>query len=631
MRKVYLDNYTLEEALNVYIEKIRNSINLRKIEIDTKDALGYITSQPVYAKVSSPNYNAAAMDGIAVDFNVTSDASESNPVYLNEDQYKIVDTGDVIEDKYNCVIMVENISKVDNQMMVSAPASYFENIRAIGEDITQTQMIVPSYHEIRPVDIAPIIASKNVKVNVFDKLKTLIIPTGDEIVDVSVDTLENGMIIDSNSSMIKGLCRELNLDASVNDVLKDDYDLLKSNVLEASKNYDVILINAGSSAGREDYTSQIVEELGEVVVHGIAIKPGKPAILGLINECIVIGLPGYPVSTYIVFEQVVKVLINKLLHQTNKQETVQATLSKTVYSSLKHLEFVRVKLGYINNQFVATPLARGAGISMSLAEADGIIEIAKESEGSLKGSEVNVKLLKPLNELKNKLSIIGSHDLIIDLMEDEIAINDDKYHLSSSHVGSYSGLLALRANECLLAPIHILDEDGSYNTNIVKELFKDEAAIIKGVKRRQVLAYLKGNPKNITSIKDIVRDDIKYVNRQKGSGTAILLDHLIKENNLDKDKIVGYDFIMPTHFNVAISILDGNADCGILIKSIADEIGLDYIEVMAEEYDFACYKKDLESDKVRMFIDILKSQSFKDRLEKLDCYDTSLSGLIEEV
>ena len=632
-RKIYLDNYELNQAIELYLNDVKDKINLETEFVDTKDALGLVSAKAIYAKVSTPNYNASAMDGIPRKASLTTYASETTPVFINEEEYQYVNTGNVIKNEHDAVVMIEDVVvKDDNRVMLTKPVAYFENIRPIGEDITQTQMIIPSYHKIRAVDLGPLIASKNEEIEVFKKLKTAIMPTGNEIVDVSIKQIDAGMIIDSNSSMIKALCDEMNLDTEILPVTKDDYEILKKTITKVSKENDIILINAGSSAGSEDYTAQIIEELGQVSVHGIAIKPGKPAILGIINKALVIGLPGYPVSTYIVFEQVFKPIINKLFHQKNEQEIIEATLTKTIYSSLKHLEFIRVKVGYVNDKFVCTPLARGAGISMSLAEADGIIIVPKESEGYHKNDKVAVTLFKPSSLLKDKLTIIGSHDLIVDVLQDTINELNYPNAISSTHVGSYSGLLALKANECNLAPIHILSDDGTYNINVIKEMFKDEKMImIKGVKRRQVLGYLKGNPKKIKSIKDLVRGNIKYVNRQKGSGTAILLDYLLKRENIDKINIQGYDFVMPSHFNVAAAIKNETVDCGLLIKSIADVMELDYFEVMSEDYDFVLYEKDLELAKVKMFIEVLQSDLYKEKLNEFDCYDTSDSGKIIKI
>ena len=626
--KRYLDNYDLADAQALYLADIKGQINLKTEWVATKDSLNLISANAVYAKVSSPNYNASAMDGVALNSEMTTLASESNPIFVTKDNYRYVNTGDVISEDYNAVIMIEDVTIWDDdQIMITKAVSYFENIRPIGEDISQTQMIIPSYHKIRAVDLGPLLASKNEKVQVFTKLKTAILPTGSEIVDVGAKVFEDGMIIDSNSSMIKGLCEGLNLEANVIPVCRDNYEQLKAVVKEATKENDVLLINAGSSAGSSDYVVKIIEELGKVSVHGIAIKPGKPAILGVVNGAIVIGLPGYPVSTYIVFEQVFKPIINKLFHQKNNQEVINATLTKTVYSSLKHLEFVRVKVGYVNDKFVCTPLARGAGIGMSLAEADGIISISKLSEGSQKNDLVDVRLFKQSSFLKDQITSIGSHDLILDILNDVFNRSNYSYTLSSTHAGSYSGLIALKSKETLIAPIHLLAEDGTYNIKIIEELFKGaRMALVKGVKRKQVLAYAKDNPLKIESIKDIAEKKLKYVNRQTGSGTAVLFDFLLKESNLDKRDIIGYNFIMPTHFNVGAAIKNKTADCGLLIKSIADVMALDYFEVMAEEYDFILYKKDLEQPKIKSMIKLLQADFFKEKLSEFDCYDTTDSG-----
>jgi len=628
--KRYLDNYDLTEALALYLADIKGQIKLETEWVATTRALGLISAKAVYAKVSAPNYSASAMDGIAIKSTTSALASESNPIILNKDQYQYVDTGDVISEDWDAVVMIEDvIVGDDNSVMITKAAGYFENIRPIGEDISQTQMIIPSYHKIRAVDLGPLVASKNEKIEVFKKLKTAILPTGSEIVDVSTEVLEDGMIIDSNSSMIKGLTAELNLETCVLAVCPDDYEQLKEVVTQATKENDVLLINAGSSAGSEDYTVKIIEELGKVSVHGIAIKPGKPAILGVVNGAIVVGLPGYPVSTYIVFEQIVKPIINKLFHQKNRQEMISATLTKTIYSSLKHLEFVRVKVGYLADKFVCTPLARGAGISMSLAEADGIISIPKKSEGYQENELVTVCLFKPSLLLKNQITSIGSHDLILDVLNDVFNWRDYPYTLSSSHVGSYSGLIALKNKETLIAPIHLLAEDGTYNIEVVRTLFKGERmALIKGVKRKQVLAYSKDNPLEIASIEDIVHKNLKYVNRQRGSGTAVLFDYLLKDTNLDKRDVIGYDFVMPSHFNVGSAIKSKTADCGLLIKSIAEVMELGYFEVMAEDYDFVLYAKDLEQPAIKSFIEVLKADFFQDKLQEFDCYDTADSGNI---
>lgn len=617
-RDIYLDNYTLDEAVMLYTNKLKSSINFRTLDIDVTDSIGYISAKEIYAVSSSPNYNASAMDGISTDYKLLESASEKNPTILNKDQYTIVDTGDVINKFHNCVVMIEDVVFINEGVKLIKPSSYFSHIRAIGEDISATQMIINKFHKIRTIDINTIIASHNSVINVFDKLNCLVIPTGDEIVSVDKKELCPGEIIDSNSAMINAQILDYGWRSEVSQVINDDYEILKKTLLTATKNYDVIFINAGSSAGSEDYTASVIEELGEVYVHGIAIKPGKPAILGKIDDTIVIGLPGYPVSSYIVFEKVVKKIFNKLFNQEEKSNYIYATLSNSIVSSLKHLEFVRVKVANIDNNYYAMSLGRGAGISSSIQECDGIIDVAKNLEGLEAGSSVKVELIKTRSEIDSNIFITGSHDLIIDIIK-----NIGNLNISSTHVGSYNGVISLKNKQCHIAPVHIL-ENGKYNN--LFHLFDEEIVIIKGVGRNQGLIVEKGNPKNIYSLSDL--KNINYVNRQKGSGTALLFDELLKSENIPTSDINGYDFVASTHFNVASLVKNKTCDAGLGIYSVSEIFDLDFIFLANEEYDFITYKHNLDLPGVKAFIEVLKSEEFKTHINRLGGYDTSRSGMV---
>ncbi len=625
---VYLENYVYSKALSKYKKLLHEKMQLDVIEISSKISFGYILSEPIFAKVSAPNFTASAMDGIAIDYNKTLGASENNHIELVENEdYIVVDTGDYIEPKYNAVIMVEDLIKLnEGRVKITSPIGFFENVRSVGEDIVKKQMILPSYHKIRAVDIGAIIASGIETVKVFKPFDIGIMPTGTEIVDVSKEIFKKGDIIDSNSYMLKALVDEMGFCGNINEIVKDDYTLLKENIIKMIDANDIVFINAGSSAGREDFTKDILSELGEVIVHGVAIKPGKPVILAIVRNKMVVGIPGYSVSCYMVFEKIIKPILNSLLKVDEDQAIIKATLTKTVNSSLKHLEFVRVKTGFVNGRWIATPLARGAGVSMSLVDCDGILSVPKEFEGFSAGECVEVKLNKNINELKKRIVSIGSHDMIIDILRDFLIRQDENVDISSTHLGSFGGIIALKNKECEIAPIHILDEEtGEYNIGTVNRFFKDEKMVlIKGVERQQGLFVDKGNPKNIKSIKDVVKH--RYANRQTGSGTAILLDYLLKQNNISKEDIVGYDFNLPTHFDVAINVKEGIADCGLGIYSVAKSLDIDFLHIINEEYDFLIYEKDLDNKYIRLFIEILKSDEFKKEVTTLGGYETNRAG-----
>ncbi len=617
-RNIYLENYDLEDAIELYTAKLLKTITFKTNLISVLDCVGYIAAKAQYAKSSSPNYNASAMDGISLDYRLIENASENQPIWLSKDQYKIVDTGDVISKDHNCVVMIEDVVFEAERAKVIKNSSYFNHIRAIGEDISATQMIIKKYHKIRTIDINTLIASHLAEIEVFSKLKALVIPTGSEIVSVLKPNLQPGEIIDSNSTMINNLALDYGFDSEISEIVKDDYQTIKTKLSQASKQYDIIFINAGSSAGSEDYTVDVIRELGEVYVHGIAIKPGKPAILGRIDNCIVIGLPGYPVSAFIVFEKVVKAIFNKLFHQQESNNYLYAKLTTAISSSLKHLEFVRVKVARIDNNYYAMSLGRGAGISSSIQECDGIIEVAKQKEGLEKGEIVKVNLIKSISEIDAKLFVTGSHDLIID-----IAANLGNLSLSSTNVGSYNGVIALKNQQCHLAPIHIL-VNGVYND--VKELFDEEVVLIKGVGRHQGLIVQKGNPQNICGVNDLTNKS--YVNRQRGSGTALLFDHLLTTAKISASEISGYDFIASNHFSVASLVKNQTCDAGLGIYSVSKIFDLDFVYLANEEYDFITYKKNLELASVKEFIAVLKSRAFKDYVNNLGGYDVSRSGEI---
>jgi putative molybdopterin biosynthesis protein len=629
-RNVYIGNTDIKEAIKLYSEKLNIDDKPKWEKVNPWDAYGRITWEGVFAKYSSPNYNASAMDGIAVKYKKTLEATETNPVKLKKDEdYKIIDTGDPIREPFNSVIMIEDVVQIDeNTVEIISPAFPWQHVRQIGEDIVAGEMIVPSKHKLRPVDIGGIISGGVEKVKVYKKPKVGIIPTGTEIVDLGKD-LEEGDIIESNSRIFQGLVLKYGGEPNRYQPVVDDYNLIKEAVQKSVEENEVTIINAGSSAGTEDYTRDIIAELGEVVVHGLAIKPGKPAILGIVNDKPVIGIPGYPVSAYFVFENIAREIIKKYLGELREEKKyIKATLSRRIVSNLKQEEYVRIKLGKVDNNIIATPLKRGAGVTMSLINADGVLTIPKEYEGIEKGETVEIELMTDIKNIENTIVSIGSHDLIIDLIRDELHRKYPEYSISSAHTGSMGGIMALRNGETHIAPIHLLDEkSGEYNEAFIKKYFKGRnIAYIKGVKRQQGLIVQKGNPREIKEFKDIGKEDLVFINRQKGSGTRILTDYLIKENSMDRSQVIGYDREGNTHMAVSSAVASGTADVGIGVYSAAQIMDNDFIGITEEEYDFALDAELLEDEKIKKFISILKDENFRKRLEKLGGYNTESSG-----
>lgn len=629
-RNLYLDNMDVDEALKLFLNRAGQKLEAERIKV--VGSLGRITAEPVFAIYSSPNFNASAMDGIAVKARDTFEASEVNPVILEKGgHYEYVDTGDPIAEPYDAVIMIEDIVEAgEDKVRIISPAFPWQHIRPIGEDIVANEMIIASNHVIRPVDIGALLSGGIADIMVYKRPKVGIIPTGTEIIEPG-EELRLGNIIESNSRIFEGLVIEYGGEPKRYAPVPDDYDKLKAALKKAAAENDIVVINAGSSAGSEDYTARLVRELGELILHGIAAKPGKPAILGLIDAKPVIGVPGYPVSAWVVFEIFGKALIKKWAGRPEKKERVlEAVLSKRLVSSLKNKEYVRIKLGKVNGNLTATPLNRGAGVTMSLVRADGILEIPQTSEGYDAGEKVRIKLLKDLEDIENTIVSIGSHDLIMDIAANMMHRRNSTYNLSSAHVGSMGGIMAIRRGEAHMAPIHLLDEKtGIYNIEYIKKYLGNlDIALIKGVKRVQGIMTGKGNPKGVIGIEDLVRDDIQFVNRQKGAGTRILADYLLKKAGIDAERIHGYEREMTTHMAVAAAIASGTADMGVGVYSAAKAMDLDFIPIGEEDYDFAIPRAFLELDMIKLFIEVITSQEFKDCLRDMGGYGTENTGEI---
>ena len=623
-QEVFLSNMDLNDAIKLYFNKL-TCIKGEVENVVTWEASGRVSYSPIFAEISSPFYNSSAMDGIATLSTKTNGASDRSHIELQEGiDYLVLDTGDPIPKEYDCVIMVEDLINIaKGKVAIYKSASPFQNIRSIGEDIVETQLIISSKHLIRPVDIGAIIAGGVNQVQVYKKPIVGIIPTGTEMVEPGVE-LVVGDIIEFNSRVFSAQVHEWGGIPLRFDIVIDDYQLIKDTVKKAVEKCDIVLVNAGSSAGREDFTCKVIEELGEVCVHGIAIKPGKPVILGSISGKPVVGIPGFPVSAYFVMENIVKKIVHTYLGINNEEEkTVVASLTRRTMSTLKYLEFVRVKLGFVSGKYIATPISRGAGTTMSLVKADGVLEIPQNIEGYETGTKVSVKLLRSQEEIKNTLVCIGSHDPIVDIASDLFHIKNTSYYLSSAHVGSMGGIMALIGSETHIAPIHLLDmDDGSYNISYLKKYLPGKSmSLIKGVKRIQGIIVPKGNPLDIKSLQDIVTSGIRFVNRQRGSGTRLFLDYNLKELKINSRNISGYEREEFTHIAVAAVIAAGDADCGLGVYSAAKLMDLDFIALGNEEYDFALPKEFLDMDMIREFIKTIKSDEFKGELDKLGGYD----------
>ena len=521
----YLTNIPLAKAREDYLNLLcSHGYGPRTEVISVVDACGRVTAHAVYANICAPHYAASAMDGVAVHAKDTFGATETTPITLKEGQFVVVDTGDPVPEDCDAVIMVEDVVKnEDGSITIHAAAAPWQHIRQIGEDICAGEMILPSYVAVSPSAIGAMIAGGVLKIEVIRKPVVGIIPTGDEIIPPCADP-KPGDIVEFNGSIFSAMVRQWGAEARVYPIVPDKFDAIKAVTSQAAEECDIVILNAGSSAGRDDYSVRVIRELGEVLYHGIAMKPGKPAILGCKGATPILGVPGYPVSGIIVIEQLLKPLVDHWLKMPGKRsQYVRAVLTRPVVSGLKYEEFVRVRLGYVGDSLMASPLSRGSGVVSSFMKADGILEVPQGLEGFEAGAEVNIRLLCSEEKLKNTVVIIGSHDPLLDELGDMLHVADNNVYMSSSHVGSMGGIMAVRRGEAHAAGCHLLDTTtGEYNRSFIRKYFpRGGVKLVSCVGRQQGMMVAKGNPLNIQKFSDIARDGVRYVNRQKGSGTRI--------------------------------------------------------------------------------------------------------------
>jgi putative molybdopterin biosynthesis protein len=601
---------------------------LPAIRVSLEDAADRITAGPVWATRSSPPFDAAGMDGIAVRAADTLGAGETTPIYLDPDTYDVVDTGDPMPDGRDAVVMREHVHYSDGRAELRTAVPPYQHVRSIGEDVSTAELLLPEGHRLRAVDLAAAAAAGATDLLVRRRPRVSVLPTGDEVRPIGTET-GPGEILDTNSLMLAVQAREAGCDAQCLPIEPDDPAGIAKAVRAAVADCDLLIIVAGSSAGRDDYTARVVAELGTLAVHGVAVRPGHPVVLGVIDGTPVLGAPGYPVSAALTFDIfAAPVLADMQGAAPRRRPRIPARLARKLASPLGMDDWVRVRLGVVGGTMVATPLPRGAGLLSSLVRADGLLVVPAGLEGHHPGDEVDVELLRSLDEVEHTIVAIGSHDLILDLAASHLRAADPLVTLASSNVGSLGGLVALRDGLCHLAGSHLLDPaTGEYTLPYLDRMLGERAvAVVRLAHRDQGLIVPPGNPLGLADIQDLTRAGVRYVNRQRGAGTRVLLDHQLRLQGISADAVDGYAREEHTHLAVAAAVTAGRADAGLGIMAAARAFGLDFVPVTREPYDLVVAAEALDSPLLAPLWALLHSDRFRAEVEELGGYATAEMG-----
>jgi putative molybdopterin biosynthesis protein len=637
-KKVFHEVVSLESALknllNSFKEKVRCPLSEEIIPV--KSALNRVTAEPVFAKLSSPYFHSSAMDGYAVKSKSTFSATEKDPVRLKIGESAVwIETGDPLPEGFDAVIPVEEVNIKEGYIEIYKAYPPYHDVRPVGEDIVATELIIPENHFIRAVDIGAMLASGILKVKVRKKPLIGIIPTGSELIEperIEEGFLKPPTLIEYNSSVLANLIKEDGGEPKIYPIAKDEEKSIEERIFKAYEECDLILLNAGAGYGKEDFTYKIINKLGEVIINGVAIKPGKPFIAGFIKNKPVLGIPGYPVSAFICYNLFVRPLIELFLGvKLKKEEKIQAILSRQIFSTIGVDEFIRVKVGKVGENYIVSPVGRGAGLLMSVVRADGYIVIPSGSEGYSQGKLVDVYLWKTKEEIDNTIVCIGSHDNTLDVIYNYLRKKYPHISLSSAHVGSMGGLIAIKNGSAHVAGTHLLDEvTGEYNIPFIKKILPEKKVVlINLVYRIQGLIVRKGNPKNIRNFEDLKREDVIFINRQAGSGTRLLLDKHLKELGINPSEIKGYENEEYTHMGVAQAVASGRADVGLGILAAAKALDLDFIPITEERYDLLIAKEFLDLEIIQALLDIIKNdKEFRNAVLALGGYDIRDMGKV---
>ncbi len=646
-RSIYLHDIPLDQAWARFVEALQAAGLWQPMaaeEIPVAEALGRVTAEPVWAEVSAPHYHASAMDGYAVRSEDTLGATETAPRLLQLGTPETaarpaqpVNTGQPIPAWADAVIMIEHVQPTADGILIRAATTPWHHVRPMGEDMVATELVLPANHRLRPVDLGAIAGCGHATVKVRRRPLVAVLATGTELVRPG-EQLQPGNVIEYNSIVLAAEVESWGGRALRLEPVPDDRARIRTAVADAAASgADLVLVNAGSSAGSEDHTAAVVESLGDLLVHGVAVRPGHPVILGMLNvggrRTPVIGVPGYPVSAALTGEIFVKPLLERWLGcPADPAPTVEGELTRKVLSPTGDDEFLRVTVGRVGGRTLVTPLGRGAGTIMSLVRADGIVRIPRFSEGHNQGDRVTVHLYTSPARLDGTVVIIGSHDLTLDLLAQFLAERRPEFRLSSANVGSVGGLLALKRGHAHLAGCHLLDPaTGQYNVAYVQQYAPGiPIRLITLVGREQGLIVPKDNPKGIRGIADLARPDVVYVNRQRGAGTRLLLDHLLANAGIAPEQVRGYEREQITHLAVAAAVKGGAADCGMGVLAAARALDLDFVPLASERYDLALPLEHADAPPVQAALALLHDDGFRAAVAALPGYDVTHMGEVAE-
>lgn len=651
-QKQFLDVVDRDQAK----QKFESAISLNPVGeewISLNQALGRILSRDVVAKVNVPSFDRSNLDGYAVKAADTVGAEEYKPLKLQLVSGNIaagstttieiepgcamlIATGGMIPRGADAIIMVEHADQIDNQLLISRAVSPGNGIAFTGTDVSSGETILYKGDELTSRETGILAALGETSIPVYKKPKIAIISTGNEIIAPG-STMKPGFVFDSNARIIADAIRELGAEPIELGIVNDEVTELRNKVHSALPDADMVILSGGTSKGQGDLSYQVAYELDDpgVLVHGVALKPGKPICLAATQGKPLVVLPGFPTSAIFTFHELIAPVIRCMAGLPHNSPSIQkAELAVKVKSEIGRTEFLLVRLLHNpqtdhnrdTTEYVAYPIGKGSGSVTTFSQADGFVAIDKNEELVEAGAEVKVQLISTQTKPAD-LVIIGSHcaglDLIISLLKQQ-GIN-----CRFMSVGSSAGLAAIKRGQCDIAGMHLYDPNKQqYNLPFLN----NQLALIQGYTRQQGLIFRKNDSRfqgtDIPQIIANIKQDptCMMINRNQGSGTRVLIDQL-----LNGDQPNGYLIQTSNHRAVLAAIQQSRADWGVAIEPIIDDQSIGFMPIQQENYDFVVSENHLQKPSVQCFIKILQSEQTQSKLRQLKIDTDANTGAIKSI